>query len=613
MKGNYLRKKLIPAIAMVSLLFGVCIHRESILASRAEVPEGYTLLYRANQPGGNGDKDDGYDHHAEDEYNWMDVDEDGSHAQKTPLTEVPEGFTPVRTIDDLYGISDDPSGNYILMNDIDLSQTAPGGEWDFGNGWKPVEEFYGTFDGNGYRIMNMTIYGTTDKETFFGLFGTLRGEHVTIRNLGLVNVSIDISNTSGHSRLNIGGIAGGTGEGGWPAISRCFVTGTISSQSAEAGNIGGIVGYSEHVEIRNCYTDVDISAIKGQSAGGINGCYGYMDGYGSSYHSYAAGSISGEFEYINMVGGSYGKESYYLKSGGKDAYAEGLTRAQMEKERCYTGFDFEKVWYMDPVSGCQYPQLRNCPQARVSGFELTTPPSRLEYTMNELQTGQLDLTDGVLTLMYEDGIKVPVGMEAGMISEIYGNKDDKQAPAKVFLSYVNVSDSFDVKITEVPAAGLKLDQTKCQLNRGESIRLTAAIEPASAENSVLTWSTDNGLVATVSGNGIVKGLNGGTATITAATDNGITASCTVTVNVPAKKIKTGVSRLALKKGQKKKVTVVMTPLDTTDTVTWLSSNSNIVKVNNQGIVTAKKPGRTVIMVKTSSGISKKIKVTVNGG
>lgn len=70
---------------MVSLLFGVCIHRESILASRAEVPEGYTLLYRANQPGGNGDKDDGYDHHAEDEYNWMDVDEDGSHAQKPRL------------------------------------------------------------------------------------------------------------------------------------------------------------------------------------------------------------------------------------------------------------------------------------------------------------------------------------------------------------------------------------------------------------------------------------------------------------------------------------------------------------------------------------------------
>ena len=131
------------------------------------------------------------------------------------------------------------------------------------------------------------------------------------------------------------------------------------------------MGYSEHVEIRNCYTDVDISAIKGESAGGINGCHGYMDGYGSSYHSYAAGSISGEFEYINMVGGSYGKESYYLKSGGKDAYAEGLTRAQMEKERCYTGFDFEKVWYMDPVSGCQYPRLRNCPQARVSGFELT--------------------------------------------------------------------------------------------------------------------------------------------------------------------------------------------------------------------------------------------------
>lgn len=39
---------------------------------------------------------------------------------------VPSGYIPIYTIDDLYGINDNLSGNYILMNDIDLSETVPG-------------------------------------------------------------------------------------------------------------------------------------------------------------------------------------------------------------------------------------------------------------------------------------------------------------------------------------------------------------------------------------------------------------------------------------------------------------------------------------------------------
>ncbi|MDE7310979.1 MAG: Ig-like domain-containing protein [Eubacterium sp.] len=65
-----------------------------------------------------------------------------------------------------------------------------------------------------------------------------------------------------------------------------------------------------------------------------------------------------------------------------------------------------------------------------------------------------------------------------------------------------------------------------------------------------------------------------------------------------------VSSLTLKKGQKKKVTAVMTPLDATDTITWISSNPKIVKVNSKGIIAAKKQGMAVVMAKTESGASK---------
>lgn len=562
-----------------------------ISATNTEIPEDYTLLYNAeNLDKNNSDKDD--------DYYWDDDDEE-ELSQTVPVKEVPEGYTPIRSVDDLYGINNNLEGNYILMNDIDLSQTAPGGEWDFGNGWRPIDNFSGTLNGNGYRIMNMTIYGTGNNENRFGLFAELRGG--TIKNLGLVNINIDIANA-----YDIGGIAADSHYYYHSEIENCFVTGTIISQNnTNTTNIGAIVGGYDNgdVSVSDCYSNVNITAKGDTIVGGI--C-----SYGYSCKCYAAGSISGNDKYLDMIGGAHSSQCYYLKSNGTDSNASGLSEAQMQKEQCYTGFDFGKVWYMDASSGYNYPQLRNCPQARVSSCELTTPPTKLAYSMTDIMKGNLDLSGGILTVTYEDGVKVPVVLENNMIYEIYGKSGDKQAPIKVFLKYVNAEISFDAAIEEIMATGLKLNKTTYQLDRGKSVQLLCSIEPFNAVNDNLTWTTSNELVATVSANGIVKGLNAGITEITASTDNGITASCTVTVNVPIKKLNFSVSGLTLKKGQKKKIAVTITPLDATDTIVWTSSNPKIAKVNSDGIITAKKQGTAVIMAKSSGGVSKKVKVTV---
>ncbi len=94
---------------------------------------------------------------------------------------VPEGYTAIRTIDDLYGINNDPSGKYILMNDLDISEeTSKGGSWDTGNGWTPLNQFTGTLDGNGKRIIGMHIYGSLSDE-YAGLFSSL-GANAEIKN-----------------------------------------------------------------------------------------------------------------------------------------------------------------------------------------------------------------------------------------------------------------------------------------------------------------------------------------------------------------------------------------------------------------------------------------------
>ena len=74
-----------------------------------------------------------------------------------------------------------------------------------------------------------------------------------------------------------------------------------------------------------------------------------------------------------------------------------------------------------------------------------------------------------------------------------------------------------------------LDRNTLTLQEGSSYTLTATITPTDATNKLITWTSDNENVATVS-NGRVVAKSSGTATITATTSDGEhTATCKVTV------------------------------------------------------------------------------------
>lgn len=142
------------------------------------------------------------------------TDEDSTNSDTT-------GYVEISSVEDLQKIRNNPSGNYIFTADIDLSEvTAEGGEWDNGNGWLPIEEFSGVLDGNGYRIIGMNIFG--EVYTDVGFFSSLSG---TVRNLGLVDVSIDVSGDYVYN--NVGGLAGCLTAKG--CVSQCYVTGKVGA------------------------------------------------------------------------------------------------------------------------------------------------------------------------------------------------------------------------------------------------------------------------------------------------------------------------------------------------------------------------------------------------
>jgi hypothetical protein len=88
----------------------------------------------------------------------------------------------------------------------------------------------------------------------------------------------------------------------------------------------------------------------------------------------------------------------------------------------------------------------------------------------------------------------------------------------------------------VPVTGITLSKTNTTINIGGTKKIYASVLPSNTTNPKVKWLSSNPSVATVSSTGVVKGLKGGTVTITATTVNGAKqATCKVKVVKSVKK------------------------------------------------------------------------------
>ena len=93
----------------------------------------------------------------------------------------------------------------------------------------------------------------------------------------------------------------------------------------------------------------------------------------------------------------------------------------------------------------------------------------------------------------------------------------------------NVYGSCSVTVVEVEVESISLDKQTLKVGLGKtSEALNVTFTPANATNKKITWKSNTTTVATVS-DGKVTGVKEGTATITATSANGKTATCNVTV------------------------------------------------------------------------------------
>ena len=102
-----------------------------------------------------------------------------------------------------------------------------------------------------------------------------------------------------------------------------------------------------------------------------------------------------------------------------------------------------------------------------------------------------------------------------------------------WVGITNIELAFIAPKPVVEVATVTLDQTEVTLEiAGEdrpTVQLVATVAPYDADDTIITWTSSDEAVATVDANGVVTSVAPGTATITATTANGVSATCVVTV------------------------------------------------------------------------------------
>lgn len=174
----------------------------------------------------------------------------------------------------------------------------------------------------------------------------------------------------------------------------------------------------------------------------------------------------------------------------------------------------------------------------------------------------------------------------------------------------DLSAKYAITVNPIEATGVILNQATAVLTPGETVTLTATVQPSNTTIPTVVWTSNDETVATVA-EGVVTAINPGQATIT-ATCGLITATCSITVNaIPATSIELSDNNITLRATQSQQLTATVMPENATDkTITWTSDNESIATVSLDGTVTAIAVGSATITA-TCGDISSTCTVTVS--
>lgn len=145
--------------------------------------------------------------------------------------------------------------------------------------------------------------------------------------------------------------------------------------------------------------------------------------------------------------------------------------------------------------------------------------------------------------------------------------------------------------------GVTMDET-AEINIGEQLQLIANTLPLETSDGLVTWSSSNKDIVTVTEDGIITGIKQGSCAITATSvDGGFTATCQVKVLQPITAIQLDRHDATINVGNSIQIDAEILPTNADNKeVIWTSSDEEVATVSKEGIVIGKKAGTATIAV-----------------
>ncbi len=160
--------------------------------------------------------------------------------------------------------------------------------------------------------------------------------------------------------------------------------------------------------------------------------------------------------------------------------------------------------------------------------------------------------------------------------------------------------------TEIAVTGIKLSETAKELKIGKTFTFKPIITPKKATNKKVRWTSRDTAIAKINENGLVTALKLGQTVITVTTeDGGFKATCKLTVireEIAVTGITLNETAKELEVGETFTIKSSITPEKATNKkVRWNSSDTAIAVVDAKGLITALRPGETIVYVTTLDG------------
>lgn len=404
-----------------------------------------------------------------------------------------------------------------LTADIDLSVDGKPSDWE------PIGSpiYSGTFDGGGHTVSGYVVTNTAQEESDYGTmyysgFFAKVGDASTAAHIKNLILRGDVS-AEADGYLRAGGLVGII-EGKGNKISNCVHIGNVYGETtSKTASVGGLAGYNGGAVVSDSFHSGDVFTAKSSttaaSLGGFIGqnqmatsivnC-GWQSGSGVG-QNYAFGGVSSGSAHVEKISADIAQPPIVttISANIADAVIDTDTETLVK--------------------------LAAAPSS----------PNNVSDYISNAQVVENSYNRDIIEVKKKDGLQFSITPRAAGKTPVTFTAELRPTDFAQLPNFMPVAESekqqmsmtIEISVSEAPPLpDIRVEPPSADMTVGERLALVAVAANGEAFDDFVTWASGDESVVTVDADGMAIAVSKGSAAVTASTEDGRSAVCSIKVS-----------------------------------------------------------------------------------